>query len=335
MRFAFMLLLVGILLAAGCACSSSSSSPSPAFTPTPLPTITLSEASLPPNYVSFTAEDESFRLYHPLDWDRVRWGEGGGCVFMLRTEGASPDAFATLQIQKGFWTAGEMSLGEYVQRWGEYLKSSLVETQIHRMGVLTRDGFEAVLIDFQAIDPAAQTYAPVLAEKPARLIVLHVHQYDILWLVTGLAPAAVYDQYESDFLAILSSFHVSETYTPAPPLITPTASPTPLLMRTPEESIVGYLEALEAKDLNRAVAYLVDQSPQTINSMSAFFLTFKSWKFENIAITIISQEKDRATAKVERDVTTVSRDDQTVTAHRSQTAVLIKRNGNWLIESMQ
>lgn len=334
MRFIFVLLLGGILAAAGCACSSSSS-PSPAFTPTPLPTITLSDASPPPNFVPFTAEDGSFRLYHPLTWDRVQWGETGGCVFMLRTEGSSPEVFATLQVQRGPWAGEDMNLGEYVQRWGEYLKSSLVDVKIHQMGVLTRDGFEAALLDFQAIDPAARSYAPILADKPARLVVLHVHQYDILWMVTGLAPAAAYDQYESDFLAMLSSFHVSEDYTPAPPLVTPTASPTPLLMRTPEESVAGYLEALEAKDLHRAVAYLADQSPQTINAMSAFFLSFKSWKFENIAITVISQGKDRATVKVERDVTTVSRDDQTVTAHRSQIAELIKRDGNWLIESMQ
>lgn len=333
MRFIFVLLLAGILVSAGCGCSSSSS-PS-AFTPSPLPTIALSDASPPPDYVPFAAEDGSFRLSHPLDWDRVPWGEQGGCVFMLRTEGSSPEAFATLQVQRETWAGEDMSLGEYVQRWAEYLKSSLVDVQIHQMGVLSRDGFEAALIDFQAIDPAARSYAPILADKPARLIVLHVHQYDILWLVTGLAPAAAYGQYESDFLAILSSFHVSETYTPPPPLVTPTASPSPVPRSTPEESVAGYLEALEAKDLHRAIMYLADQSPQAINSMSAFFLTFKSWKFENIVITVVSQEKDRATVKVERDVTTVSLNDETVTAHRSQTAVLVKRDGNWLIESMQ
>lgn len=334
MRFIFVLLLVGMLVAAGCGCSSSSS-PSPAFTPIPLPTITLSEASPPPNYVPFTAEDGSFRLSHPLDWNRIQWGEAGGCVFMLRTEGSSPEEFATLQVQRETRAGEDMTLGEYVQRWAEYLKSSLVDVQIHQMGVLSRDGFEAALIDFQAIDPAAQNYAPILADKPARLIVLHVHQYDILWLVTGLAPAATYDHYQGDFLSMLSSFHVSESYTPAPPLVTPTASPSPVPRGTPEESVAGYLEALEAKDLHRAVMYLADQSPQAINSMSAFFLTFKSWKFENIVIAVVSREKDRATVKVERDVTTVSLNDETVTVHRSQTAVLIKRDGNWLIESMQ
>ncbi len=254
---------------------------------------------------------------------------------MLRTEGSSPDMFAGLQVQRQRRADEEMDLGEYVQRWGEYLKASLVDTKIHRMGVLTRDGFEAALIDFQAIDPAARDFAPILADKPARLIVLYVHQYDLLWIVTGVAPADVYSDYEEAFLAILSSFHVSETYTPAPPLVTPIPTSSPPLMSTPEETIRGYLEALQDKDLNRAVQYLADQSPQTINSLSLFFIGFKSWSFENIEITLTSQSSDKATAQVDRDVTTISNDDRVATEHKSQTAVLIKREGKWLIESMQ
>jgi hypothetical protein len=109
---------------------------------------------------------------------------------------------------------------------------------------------------------------------------------------------------------------------------TPDSEVIPLL----EETINGYLSALQAEDVVDAVNYLTDVSLSS--GLSFYFNTFDSWEFSNIEITVISQSGKKAGATVERDVAKTTGDETTV-EHMFETVKLVKVDGKWLIESME